>query len=259
MCGYIMHDIIIARRDLRRVVDDDFEAVLKGQRIKSLIRRGKYIIAICDNGCGFVLHLGMSGRIAIHAPDDVYTPVKHDHAVFTMESGHRIVFNDPRRFGMLYLISAETWREEVPFSKMGEEPLADDLDVGAFCRMLRGKKAPIKAALLDQRVIAGLGNIYVCEALYRSGILPTRLSKDIGVEEADDLLGHIRDVLREAIASGGSSLRDHKQTDGSMGYFQHHFDVYGKEGESCGRCDSICIKRIVQSGRSSFFCANTQS
>lgn len=215
------------------------------------------MVVECDEALAFVWHLGMSGSVRIYQGADEYEALKHDHVVFGTDNGACVAFNDPRRFGMMYLVD-EDWEALEPFSRMGPEPLGNGFSAGALAEKLVNKKAPIKTALLDQRVVAGLGNIYVCEALYRAGVHPARLSLDVGEGEVAALVGHVRDVLGEAIESGGSSLRDHKMTDGSLAYFQHHFDVYDREGEACGRCGKNCVERIVQSGRSSFFCSNTQ-
>ena len=255
--------IDIHRYDLRRPIPDNFANIFRGQNIKSLRRRGKYILAFCENGKGFVLHLGMSGRVQVYQPGETFTREKHDHVVFNMVDHTRIVFNDPRRFGMLYLTDEKSWQAEKPFSAMGPEPLGNDFNAGVLARKLEKKRVPIKNALLDQHIVAGLGNIYVCEALYYSGIHPARLSCDVTAEELERLVVQIRGVLKKAIAAGGSSLKDYKHADGQLGYFQHEFAVYNREGELCpnaqGDDDAHIIKRIVQSGRSTFFCEACQN
>lgn len=211
------------------------------------------------------MHLGMSGRFIIEGDsalanfshEHAANP-KHHHVVFKMEhpdlGGATIIYNDPRRFGFMELIGeGEPYR----LDHIGPEPLGNGFNGPVLRAAIKGKKSKIKAALLDQRVVAGLGNIYVCEALYRVGISPKRAAGRLKVAEADALAGHIKDVLSEAIEAGGSSLRDFSNTDGKLGYFQHRFDVYGREGEPCGNCQTP-IKRIVQSGRSSFYCGVCQ-
>lgn len=263
MLGCLIQDVRVRRRDLRVAISDDFEKNISGKRIVQLIRRGKYIIALNDQGAGFCLHLGMSGRIKIFTDKKSYEDVLHDHVLFRMENGDQIVFHDPRRFGMLYLVDAN-WEKEKPFSVMGEEPLSETFSGLALWHKLESKKVPIKNALLDQNVVAGVGNIYACEALYQAEIHPTRLASSIRKREAELLVKSIRNVLTNAIDAGGSTLRDHRKTDGSMGYFQYGFSVYDREGKPCPSCDCDLkktggIQRIVQSGRSSFFCPVKQT
>jgi formamidopyrimidine-DNA glycosylase len=241
---------------LRGGVPVDFSERVTAMRVEALLRRGKYMILTLSSGEAIIWHLGMSGRVRVYAPEENYIAEKHDHIVFDMQGGDRVVFNDPRRFGMMYLVSRD-WEMEMPFSKMGAEPLGNGFNGVVLFEALRRKKGPIKGALLDQTVVAGLGNIYVCEALFRAGVHPERRGCDVSVSEAEILAGHIKDVLRDALASGGSSLRDYRKTDGGMGYFQHHFDVYGQEREPCKSCKTP-VERIVQSGRSTFFCGVCQ-
>lgn len=254
----------IRRADLRIPVPPGLPALLAGRKMDAPLRRGKYILAFAGesgNGAGFVLHLGMSGRVRIYGPGENAAPQTHDHAVFRMEDGSRIVYNDARRFGFLDAAAAGEWRARPPFDKMGPEPLDEDFGGAALSRALSGRKGPVKAALLDQRVVAGIGNIYACEALYRSRIAPDRPACEIGGAEAHRLAKALRAVLEEAIAAGGSTLRDHRLTDGSLGYFQHRFAVYGRAGEPCPGCDCRApekIARIVQSGRSTFYCPSRQ-
>ncbi len=252
--------ITLNRRTLRNAIDDNFEEALTNACVIDVVRRGKYIIVLCDNGHGFVLHLGMSGRIRIYpdyTADAANVPQKHDHVVFDMNDGHRVIFNDARRFGMLYLTHAATWTQEKPFSAMGAEPLSNALNARHLLDKLRGKKTNIKTALLDQRVIAGVGNIYACEALYYARISPRRAARTITAPEAEKLCVCIRDVLNKAITAGGSSLRDHVKTDGSLGYFQTQWAVYGRAGQACRTCNADVIK-IPQNGRTTFFCAVCQ-
>ena len=206
-----------------------------------------------------ILHLGMSGRVSITAkrPSKIE---KHDHLIFTTEEGAVIRFNDARRFGMVDLSTSGSIFQHKLLRQIGPEPLSNDFNELSLKEMLRGKKTTIKNALLDQRVVAGLGNIYVCESLFRSNISPKRLALNVKGKRLKTLSLNIREVLNEAILAGGSSLRDHAQTNGDIGYFQHNFMVYGREGQACKKngCGNR-VKRIIQSGRSTFYCAKCQS
>ena len=263
LSGQSIKHVHIQRYDLRVPVPRDFSGVVTGARIADdLIRRGKYIVIPLNNGQAVVLHLGMSGRCKVFGVDDIYTPEKHDHIVIETEAGARVVYNDARRFGMIYSVPLDKWDTFPPFDKMGMEPLGDEFTADVLLKTLHSKtKTSIKTALLDQRVVAGVGNIYACEALYESRIHPERVASALNKEEAGALVNAIKNVLNKAIAAGGSTLRDHKQTDGSQGYFQHQFDVYDRAGKSCKRCedtDEKCITRIKQAGRSTFYCVQTQ-
>lgn len=255
--------IRINRSDLRIPIPSNFRKIVEGQRIKTLNRRGKYILAFLESGAGFVLHLGMSGRIHIYHAGEKYESAKHDHVVFDMDGGAKVVFNDPRRFGMLYLISEQNWQCEAPFNTMGPEPLSNDFSGPVLAQHLKNRRMPIKAALLNQDIVAGIGNIYACEALYEAGISPLRQALAVQGRQAGKLAAALRDVLNRALAAGGSSLKDYQHTDGQLGYFQHSFSVYDREGHSCPACDCDMIRtkgigRIVQAGRSSFYCARKQ-
>lgn len=263
------------RPDLRFPFPENFAARLTGRRVEALGRRAKYLLADLDDAQVLVMHLGMSGSFRIEdetaaPPPGNFDHIKpkdaaHDHVEFRLSTGRRIIYNDPRRFGFMQIIARKNLFEHPLFRNVGIEPLGNELDGAALARLFAGKAAPLKAALLDQRLIAGLGNIYVCEALHRAGLSPRRaafcLARKDGspTERAHVLARVIRDVLEEAVAAGGSSLRDHRQTDGALGYFQHHFRVYDREGAPCPRdgCSGI-VKRIVQSGRASFFCGSCQ-
>ena len=260
------------RRDLRVPFPPRFAERLKGRTVIALIRRAKYILAELDSGESLVIHLGMSGRISVYADghrqrlgDYVYNPAppdaghgKHDHVVIETDAPAKIVFNDHRRFGLMTLIDTDKATEHKLFKGLGAEPLEDSFDADALSKSLKGKKTPIKAALLDQRVVAGLGNIYVCEALFRARISPKRRASTVAGERSKPLLHAIKTVLREAVKAGGSSLRDHKRVDGGLGEFQHRFAVYDREGEPYPtRCGGK-VKRIVQSGRSTFYCPKCQ-
>ncbi|MDC0982997.1 bifunctional DNA-formamidopyrimidine glycosylase/DNA-(apurinic or apyrimidinic site) lyase [Amylibacter sp.] len=261
----------VRRPDLRWPFPDDMSQRLTGATILTLHRRSKYILCDLDSGETLLIHLGMSGRMAIsnvrneskdllgnfqHKPS---TPAKHDHVILDMIDGARISFNDARRFGAMDLIETQNLFDHKLIKSLGPEPLGNEFNTPYLHLKLKGKSAPIKAALLDQRIVSGLGNIYVCESLWRAGINPKRLSGKINRKKIDVLIPIIRDVLQEAISAGGSSLKDHRQTNGDLGYFQHSFAVYGREGKKCNSQDcSELIKRIVQSGRSSFYCAKCQ-
>lgn len=244
----------LRRKDLRFPFPKGFKKSLEGARVEAMRRRAKYILTELSTGQTLIMHLGMSGSYRIDEP-----PAKHEHVRFTMSNGHEIGYADPRRFGFMDLARTATLATHKFFQGMGIEPLGNELSPQKLGELFRGKKAPIKAALLDQRLIAGLGNIYVCEALYRSGISPRRMAKSVAGKRAGRLAPVIRDVLLEAVEAGGSTLSDHARVDGELGYFQHRFQVYGREGENC--LNEACgrpIKRIVQSGRSTFYCSNCQ-
>jgi formamidopyrimidine-DNA glycosylase len=247
----------LRRPDLRRPFPPALAARLDGALIGALGRRGKYILIELDADGLLLLHLGMSGRVT--ASRAALPAAPHDHVVLTLDDGTVIRFNDPRRFGTLdYVKRGEEDRHPL-LAGLGPEPLEPGFDGGYLAIKLAGKLTPIKAALLDQRVVAGLGNIYVCEALFRAGLSPRRLAASIGRGRAERLAAAIRSVLAEAIAAGGSSLRDYVQADGALGYFQHQWAVYGREGSPCPGCDCAAgVRRIVQSGRSTFFCAKRQ-
>ncbi len=256
--GKDIKSVVVNRYDLRVPIPQDFGQSITGKAIKNLERRGKYIIMHLGDNIFAILHLGMSGRIRIFRAGDTYEPRKHDHIVITMNDGTLFAYEDPRRFGMFYL-SSENWRDKKPFSVMGAEPLESEWTADDLLAALGRKKSPIKTALLDQRVVAGLGNIYVCEALFRSKISPERLSNTISKDEAVRIVKHSKEILLESIESGGSTLKDYQHTDGSLGYFQHGFAVYNQEGEDCtNQGCSAQISRIVQGGRSTFYCASCQ-
>ncbi len=247
----------LRRPDLRRPFPPALAERLDGARIGALARRGKYILIELDADGLLLLHLGMSGRIT--AGDAGQPEARHDHVVLTLDDGTVVRFNDARRFGTLdYLRRSEADRHPL-LAGLGPEPLEAEFDGAYLARKLTGKMTSIKAALLDQRIVAGLGNIYVCEALYRAGLSPRRLAGSISRARLGRLAGAIRSVLEEAIAAGGSSLRDYVQADGELGYFQHRWAVYAREGEPCPGCNCAeGVRRIVQSGRSTFYCAKRQ-
>ncbi len=247
----------LRRPDLRRPFPPMLAARLKGARIGALSRRGKYLLIELDDTGLLLLHLGMSGRITAGGPE--IPEAKHDHVVLSLDDGTVVRLNDPRRFGTLDYLARGTEAVHPLLAGMGPEPLEPGFDGAYLDRALAGKLTPIKAALLDQRIVAGLGNIYVCEALYRAGLSPRRLAATVTGARAARLAAAIREILGEAIEAGGSSLRDYVQANGELGYFQHRWAVYGKEGEPCPGCNCAeGVRRIVQSGRSTFFCARRQ-
>jgi formamidopyrimidine-DNA glycosylase len=250
------------RPDLRFPFPDDFEDRLRGRRVERLNRRGKFLLMDLDNGTTLIAHLGMSGRFRIYKSNPPELE-RHDHVVFDIEGGASVRFNDPRRFGFMDLADTNALADYKMLKNMGPEPLANDFNGPELAIRLKGRRTPVKAALLDQSVVAGLGNIYVAEALFRAGLSPKRTAATVQGGRAEKLARAIRDVLGDAIAAGGSSLRDHRQPSGELGYFQHSFAVYGREGEACPGCDCDLgrtggIRRITQSGRSTFYCAHKQ-
>jgi formamidopyrimidine-DNA glycosylase len=259
------------RPNLRFPLPDRFVERLTGQRVETLGRRAKYLLVGLSSGDVLVMHLGMSGRFTcsgqlpgqplgefVHETGGTTT---HDHVVFTMASGAVVTYNDPRRFGFMVLIPASDLDAHKLFADMGVEPLGNEFHGGVLAQHGAGRNVDLKALLLDQRTVAGLGNIYVCEALHRAGLSPTRKAASLAdrrgqpTERATRLVPIIRQVLDEAIVAGGSTLRDFAKADGTLGYFQHRFQVYGREGEPCLKdgCSGV-VRRIVQSGRSTFFC-----
>lgn len=287
MAGARIARVIQRRPDLRFPLPDNFAARLTGRRIESLGRRAKYLLVRLDGGEVLVMHLGMSGRFTV-SPSPRPSPVEpksstgggsligdfvqktgthpaHDHVVFEIEGGATVTYNDPRRFGFMDLIPEATLESHKLFAGLGPEPLGNTFDAAYLAARALGKATDLKAFLLDQRIVAGLGNIYVCEALFRVGLSPHRSATCLALksgrptQRCDRLVPAIRDVLVEAIGAGGSTLRDYAKADGSLGYFQHSFQAYDREGEACVRpgCGGT-ITRSVQSGRSTFHCGNCQ-
>ncbi|MDA1090807.1 MAG: bifunctional DNA-formamidopyrimidine glycosylase/DNA-(apurinic or apyrimidinic site) lyase [Proteobacteria bacterium] len=250
------------RPDLRFPFPKDFEDRLSGRRVETLARRGKFLLIHLEDRLTLIAHLGMSGRFRIFKTPP--PPLeRHDHVVFEADGGICVRFNDPRRFGFMDLAATDALADYKMLKNIGPEPLANDFNGPVLAAALKGRTSPIKAALLDQSVLAGMGNIYVSEALFRAGLSPKRKSGTVQGDRAEKLVGAIRDVLNEAIAAGGSSLRDHRQPSGELGYFQHSFAVYGRTGQACPGCDcdtarTGAIRRITQSGRSTFYCAAKQ-
>ncbi|RLJ98036.1 bifunctional DNA-formamidopyrimidine glycosylase/DNA-(apurinic or apyrimidinic site) lyase [Ruegeria conchae] len=265
MEGVVIKRADVNRPDLRWPFPERMAERLTGQRVDRLRRRSKYILADLNSGETLLIHLGMSGRMTVSGdPLGQFAhkhpmPEKHDHVVFHMANGTRITFNDPRRFGAMDLLPTATAEDHKLLSVLGPEPLGNDFHEQHLIEAFKGKNSPVKSALLDQGIVAGLGNIYVCEALYRGKVSPRRKAGQISASRVGALVPIIRQVLQDAIEAGGSSLRDFRQADGELGYFQHSFDVYGREGRPCRTkgCSGE-IKRITQSGRSSFYCAQCQ-
>ncbi|MDR0808293.1 MAG: bifunctional DNA-formamidopyrimidine glycosylase/DNA-(apurinic or apyrimidinic site) lyase [Gemmobacter sp.] len=259
MEGRVIIKARVNRPDLRRPFPERMAERLTGVRVKTLRRRSKYILADLSSGETLLIHLGMSGRMLISGATvggfhhDHPAPAKHDHVVLDMEGGARITFNDARRFGAMDLIPATTVDAHPLLAVLGPEPFGNDFHEDYLADRLRIRATPVKSALLDQHLVAGLGNIYVCEVLFRAGIHPARPARDLSSSEAVSLVTLIREVLAEAIEAGGSSLKDYRKADGELGYFQHSFRVYDREGQPCLSCGAT-LERIVQSGRSSFFC-----
>jgi len=265
MEGVVITRAEVNRPDLRWPFPARMAERLDGQRIERLRRRSKYVLADLASGETLLIHLGMSGRMLVsgdplgrfaHAHP---AAEKHDHVVFHMANGARVTFNDPRRFGAMDLMETAREAEHKLLAVLGPEPLGNDFHEAILVDAFKGRNTPVKSALLDQRIVAGLGNIYVCETLFRAGISPKRKAGRIAPARVGALVPIIRTVLEEAIEAGGSSLRDFRQADGELGYFQHSFDVYGREGAPCRTAECTgTIARVVQSGRSSFYCPQCQ-
>ncbi|WP_213735737.1 bifunctional DNA-formamidopyrimidine glycosylase/DNA-(apurinic or apyrimidinic site) lyase [Bradyrhizobium sp. dw_411] len=263
------------RKDLRFPFQKDFIARLEGQTVTGLGRRAKYLMADLESGDVLLMHLGMSGSFRVLKEEGQAKPGQfhhprsedraHDHVVFHMSSGAAVVFNDPRRFGYMKIIARKAFEDEPLLKGLGPEPLGNEFDAKMLAQSCANKKTSLKAALLDQRVVAGLGNIYVCEALFRSHLSPRRLAATLATKKGEPtdhakrLVSAIHTVLNQAIKAGGSSLRDHRQTSGELGYFQHSFQVYDREGEKCqtAGCNGI-VRRFTQNGRSTFWCPQCQ-
>ena len=260
----------VRRGDLRWPLPKGFAQRLHGKTVEGLGRRAKYLLADLSSGDVLLMHLGMSGSFRVGkdaAPGKYYhersKSTSHDHIVFHMSNGVTVTFNDPRRFGSMKLVPRAKLEQEPLLRALGPEPLGNEFDAAMLAKACAGKKTSLKAALSDQRVVAGLGNIYVCEALFRARLSPKRPASTIADrngkpnERAEKLVDAIKAVLNDAIEAGGSSLRDHRRADGSLGDFQHNFQVYDREGQPCPHCKGK-IKRIVQVGRSTFYCPSCQ-
>jgi formamidopyrimidine-DNA glycosylase len=256
------------RPDLRFPLPERFAERLTGARVEALERRAKYLLARLDTGETWVTHLGMTGRFVVaqgrnarmpgEFVEDASTEEKHAHVVVETDGGVRVTFFDARRFGYMGLAPTEGLEAHPWFAGLGPEPLGPGFTAEHLGRAFAGRSQNVKATLLDQRVVAGLGNIYVCEALWRARISPRKPAGKVSRPALERLAAAVREVLEEAIAAGGSTLRDFAGTDGELGYFQHRFSAYGREGEACGRADAGVVRRIVQAGRSTFFCPRCQ-
>ena len=270
MSGSEIVQVETRRADLRFPLPRGFKKRLSGARIETLDRRGKYLIAPLSTGEALIMHLGMTGRFTVHRTDELRpgrfvrdaTPEqRHDHVVFHLKTDAGddavITYNDARRFGFMDLASFANIDKSRHFKRMGPEPLSNAFSAARLNAALRGRTASIKAALLDQAVVAGIGNIYACEALFRAGISPRRRAASVAGRRGERLRRAVVDVLNDAIEAGGSTLRDFAGADGALGYFQHRFDVYGREGEACAVC-AAPVRRLVQSGRSTFYCGRCQ-
>lgn len=275
MEGKAIARVVLNRPDLRFPIQSDFRSRIGGQTVEKIDRRAKYLLLRLSSGDVLVAHLGMSGSFrvesngAAQAPAALYREIPrlaaHDHVVFEMGDGGRVIYNDPRRFGFMFVANGENLEAHPRMRGIGIEPLAPPIQPAILARLFEGASTSLKAALLDQKRIAGLGNIYVCEALFRSQLSPRRSAatlatrKNEPTDRAKRLVSAIHGVLNQAIKAGGSSLRDHRQTSGELGYFQHSFQVYDREGEPCqtAKCSGI-VKRFTQNGRSTFWCPKCQ-
>ncbi|QQG36688.1 MAG: bifunctional DNA-formamidopyrimidine glycosylase/DNA-(apurinic or apyrimidinic site) lyase [Micavibrio aeruginosavorus] len=251
----------VRRKDLRRPFPRGLKACLESSRIAGVGRRAKYILVHLDNGFVLVIHLGMSGRIVFQPHS--YKPQPHDHFILHLSGGQQVVLNDPRRFGLVDLVPAAELDSHQLFAHLGPEPLSDCFSGPVLAAALQGRKTAIKLAIMDQHIVVGVGNIYASEALFMAGIDPAMPAGEVETKKVEALAAAIKKVLQQAIRAGGSTLRDHRQTNGERGYFQHHFMVYDQEGAPCPRCrragrKKARIARIIQGGRSSFYCPRCQ-
>jgi len=258
MTGQLINEVIVRRTDLRRPLPDGFVETVRGKNIVTIGRRAKYLLMRLENDVVVLIHLGMSGRMVIELGTDPQIPNrKHEHIVFVLENDNIIRFSDPRRFGLMELSHAKNLSSHQLLKDIGPEPLSIEFNGLTLANRLQGRKTPIKSVLLDQRVVAGLGNIYVCEGLFMAGLSPMRSANTITLKQASILVKKTKQLLLDAIESGGSTLKDHVSATGEMGYFQHIFRVYGRAGHPCPICEEP-VRRIVQAGRSTFFCSECQ-
>lgn len=261
LVGQVITGIDTHRSGLRVPFPKNLSKNVAGSKVLRITRRAKYILVHLDNGKILVMHLGMSGRMMIES--EGYKTAKHDHMVIHLKRGNMIVFNDPRRFGVVDLIAEEALESHKLFAHLGPEPLSNEFSGPVLAAKLEGRKTAIKVAIMDQQVVVGVGNIYASEALFLSGISPEKLAGQVRGQKADELVQAIRKVLQKAIKAGGSTLKDHRQANGELGYFQHHFTVYDREGQACPGCTCDIaktggIQKITQGGRSSFYCPRKQ-
>ncbi len=255
-----LEHVVLNRPNLRIPFPEFLHERLQGLTVRRVERLAKYVLIHLSDAKILVIHLGMSGQVKIVQDYAAYSEIKHDHMILCFDENKALVYNDPRRFGMVMLFDdAQTLNADPAFAKMGPDPLGADFSAEILAERLGARRTYIKAALLDQRVVAGLGNIYVCEALFMAGVHPQRRPDDISAQEAARLYTAIVEVLQKAIKAGGSTLKDYRSADGKLGYFQNELLVYGREEAPCYQCGKAAIKRIVQSGRSTFYCPSCQA
>jgi formamidopyrimidine-DNA glycosylase len=261
MVGHRVARLIQRRKDLRVALPARFAQRVEGRTVIGIDRRAKYLLIRLDDGQTLIVHLGMSGRMTLHdrRSADEHPFERHDHVVLEMDDGWQVRFNDARRFGLMLLVATDSVDRHKAFKGLGPEPLDEAFDGVALSERLKGRRTPIKAALLDQKTLVGVGNIYACEALYLSGISPRRSAHTVQGDRAVRLVAAIKQVLLRSIDDGGSTLRDHVQPGGELGYFQTRFKVYDRAGANCPTADcGHTVKRLVQAGRSTFYCARCQ-
>ena len=257
LVGQVIVQVDVRRKDLRQPFPKGLKTRVESTQVTHITRRAKYIQIHLDSDDVLVIHLGMSGRIVFHPRD--YKPQTHDHFILHLRDGQQIVLNDPRRFGIVDLVSVDDLESHKLFSHLGPEPLSNGFSGPVLSAALQGKKAAIKQVIMDQTVVVGVGNIYASEALFLAGIHPEKAAGKVTPAKAEELVTAIKKVLQKAIKAGGSTLRDHRQANGELGYFQHSFSVYDREGQVCQTCAGTKpIKRIVQGGRSTFYCPGCQ-
>jgi formamidopyrimidine-DNA glycosylase len=257
LIGQVITKVDVRRKDLRKPFPKGLKTRIESAKVTHITRRAKYIQAHLDNGFVLVIHLGMSGRIVFHPAD--YKPQTHDHFILHMQDGQQIVLNDPRRFGIVDLVAVDDLESHALFSHLGPEPLSNGFSGPVLAQALAGKKAAIKQVIMDQTIVVGVGNIYASEALFMAGINPEKPAGKVKADQAEALVSAIKKVLQKAIKAGGSTLRDHRQANGELGYFQHSFSVYDREGQVCITCaGKRPIMRITQGGRSTFYCPTCQ-
>lgn len=255
IAGKQIQMVQVRRHDLRYPVEANFDKIVQQQVVRSVSRRAKYILIHLSNGQTIIGHLGMSGRMVVTSNQT--RPAKHDHVIWLFTDHTQLVFNDARRFGFVLLADSQVLHTHKIFRMLGPEPLTDEFNISYVIEHILNRKIPVKQWIMDNKNVVGIGNIYACEALFKAKILPDRKVSDLQKEEVSQLVHAIKEVLTAAICAGGSSLKDYVQTSGTLGYFQHQFMVYGRENELCFVCQTV-IKRIKQSGRSSFYCDECQ-
>lgn len=262
MTGQKIEDIILHRADLRVPFPKNMASILKGLRIKRLSRRAKYLMIHMDGGKIMVVHLGMSGQMTSVKSLKTYERLKHDHMIISFKNGGGVVFNDARRFGLVYLIDEVDAPSHIAFHHLGPEPLSNEFSGPVLQEKLKKRTIAIKPAIMDQETVVGVGNIYASEALHDAGVSPLKKSSDLKAPQAERLVASIRKVLNSAIEAGGSTLKDYRKSDGTLGCFQHRFSVYDREGEPCAICAAngkkSYIHKIVQAGRATYYCPKCQ-